>query len=367
MDITRLPSGKYRARSGPLLDGKRVSLGSYATREQARDALRTLREKLKEQVARDTSPLFRDFCAEVLDLRELEGIRGTRHERNRAANHLTPLASLRISALTPHVIRTWVRDLIAKGTLSPSTIRKCVSVVSVVCWEAIDRGFLASNPCVGIRIRAPRDTEPKAIALTREEILRIVNAKHIPEFERRAIVFAIFTGLRQGEQWNLEFRDLHTGDNPHVFVRYGSRGRAPKSKKSIRKVPLFGEALDIARSMSRTSERDLVFPTRRGCRRQIGKFGPHGTLRRLLAAEGVRGVRWHDLRHTFITACGEGYFGFTLTPAQIRDVAGHTRLLEQYVHSDLANIQKAMGAANVFMSFTQSNDSRRQGPDHDLS
>jgi hypothetical protein len=46
------------------------------------------------------------------------------------------------------------------------------------------------------------------------------------EADRLLALFAIGTGLRQGEQWSLELVDVHRdAKGLHVVVRYGSRGR----------------------------------------------------------------------------------------------------------------------------------------------
>jgi len=57
------------------------------------------------------------------------------------------------------------------------------------------------------------------------------------------MAFALGTGLRAGEQFNLELVDMRVdGDHPSVIVRYGSKGKPPKNGK-IRHVPLFGLGL----------------------------------------------------------------------------------------------------------------------------
>ena len=41
--------------------------------------------------------------------------------------------------------------------------------------------------------------------------------------ERLIALVAVGTGMRQGEQWNLELRDIHVDDaEPWRFVRWGS-------------------------------------------------------------------------------------------------------------------------------------------------
>ncbi len=67
--------------------------------------------------------------------------------------------------------------------------------------------------------------------------------KQLMHGERLMALVAMGTGIRQGEQWNLELRDVHVDEaEPWLFVRWGSPGKAPKNGK-VRRVPLFGLAL----------------------------------------------------------------------------------------------------------------------------
>lgn len=78
----------------------------------------------------------------------------------------------------------------------------------------------------------------------------------------------------QGEQWNLELSDVRVDDpSPHIVVRFGSKGRSTKDKKTHR-VPLMPAAvaveerwLKLLPAYASENREFLVFPTPRGCRR----------------------------------------------------------------------------------------------------
>src|SRR4029079_19218727 len=122
------------------------------------------------------------------------------------------------------------------------------------------------------------------------------------------------TGLRAGEQWNLELADLRVEEpNPEVVVRFGSKGKAPKNGR-IRRVLLFGLGLTAARrwlevlpAYARRNPQRLVFPTRGGARRAAGenlhrsgwregKAVKRDVFREHLAAVGIEAERRHDGR-----------------------------------------------------------------------
>ena len=66
----------------------------------------------------------------------------------------------------------------------------------------------------------------------RERAAKAHHQRRHPLPDHLRIQFAIGTGLRQGEHWNLEISDvILDGDGPHVVVRFGSKGKPPKNGK----------------------------------------------------------------------------------------------------------------------------------------
>jgi integrase len=117
---------------------------------------------------------------------------------------------------------------------------------------------------------------------------------------------AAMTGLRQGELIALRWQDVDWVSGVVRVRRSYTRGEftAPKSKRSSRSVPM-AEAL--ARELERLFQRsgyqgdgDLVF-----AHPQTG--GPYDAsklrkrFKEALSREGLRPLRFHDLRHTFGT------------------------------------------------------------------
>lgn len=95
------------------------------------------------------------------------------------------------------------------------------------------------NPAAGIKLRAQGDTADGWTFLAREEQRALIWRKEIPEAARLRILLAMYTALRQREQWCLLLDDVKLDDasGPHVIVRYGAPGRPTKSNK-LRRVPL---------------------------------------------------------------------------------------------------------------------------------
>jgi hypothetical protein len=162
----------------------------------------------------------------------------------------------------------------------------------------------------------------------------------------------LYTGLRQGEQWNLELEDVHLdNDKPRVTVRYGSKGKTTKSGKT-RVVYLIPEAVTVLEAWFKllptyctSNDPKVVFPTQRGCRRQKGKMPKAWSL---FLKSGVldRNVRWHDLRHTCGSSLVAGWWGKAWKLELIRDLLGHSTVLvtEKYAHLAASTLSEAAAA-----------------------
>jgi integrase len=316
-------------------------------------------------------PTFSAFAAEALDIRGEDGVRGISSERNRYELHIATaaFAPMALPDIRSIHLRDWLRAMAQKDAadtrgvrkISADTIKRSFSLVSAVFAAAVERELVDSNPCIGVRVKKRADeasTREKWGWLTLDEQKLLVACQAIPSMDRLMIRFAIGTGLRQGEQCNLELTDLHIGtDSPHVFVRYGSRGRLPPKNGKTRRVPLFGDALVAARewvaalpTYAPKNPHGLVFPTARGRHRAIGKpMGAGGKLKRYLTCIGVtRRVRWHDLRHTFCSNLVSGVLGRRWTLEEIRPLAGHSSIgiTERYAHIGEAELVKAAEATS---------------------
>jgi integrase len=250
--------------------------------------------------------------------------------------------------------------------LSRHTIHRCLSLVSAVFTEAVERELIPTNPCIGVKARKQvdeRDTQEKSAFLTMDEQKAIAGCIEIPHADRLMIRFALATGLRQGEQLNLELPELVlSGENPHVLVRYGTAPRdgvkyPPKSGR-VRKVPLFTDGLAAARgwmanlpTYCQHNPENLVFPTPAGKRRPQGKpLGKSSVFREHLALVGItRRVRWHDLRHSAISSLVNGEHGRVWTIKEAQQIAGHSssQITEQYCHSTDALLEHAARETNA--------------------
>lgn len=323
-------------------------------------------------------PLFIDYAARVLDLREAEGVRGIVSERSRFEIHLKPACFARtpLDEVSTKQAREWLRDMQAKPAndtrgarkLSTQTVARSKALASAVMTRAIEEELIQVNPFLSAKLRKRADeavAKDKFAFLTLEEQKAFADCESLEEWMRLAIMFAVYTGVRQGEQFNLELRDLHVdGDFPHVTVRFGSKGKPPKSGK-IREVPLLPQAVEVCKrwlellpSYCPDNPDKLVFPTPHGTRRGVGK--PLGRIcvngewidawKHAKRTVGLaRRFRWHDLRHTCASSLVAGFWGRRWSSEEIKEVLGHSSIVitQKYAHLGASSLKEAARATVI--------------------
>jgi len=348
--------GRFRVRV--LVEGAYKDLDTVDTREEGESLLRGFSALAAAGEVATTGETLREYGSKWLDQREIAGSKNIKTDRSRWKLHLSsaPFIDDPIRNVGRRDVKAWMAGLCAKGAadrrgkrkISPQTVKHCLTLLRSCLQSAVDDEVIALNPAVKIKAPTINRDEGWSYCPPNEQTA-ILTCARIPEPERMLIAFAIGTGLRQGEQWNLELPDLVvTGPHPHVMVRYGKPNHQPPKGKKIRRVPLFGIALAAARrwmqllpTYCRQNTFGLAFPTPRGCRRRDSK-APRG-WRAYLRASGLaepakrhdgRPLRWHDLRHTCASSLVAGWWGRVWRLEEVRDVLGHTSttVTERYAH-----------------------------------
>ncbi|TQM44106.1 tyrosine-type recombinase/integrase [Pseudonocardia cypriaca] len=239
-----------------------------------------------------------------------------------------------VGGITPAMARAFRADLVGRG-LARGTIKHAFDVFRRTLDLAVQDGAIPSNPAVSVPRLRTGDVEPFAPhPLTSDQVGAV--AAHIEKtypVYGLAVLFLAATGLRAAELAGLEVADLDlTKRTIRVTrtkrkVRGGWETGTPKSRKSRRVVPLDGWLVDDLRAYLATHPRRddpsaPLFPARYGRNAPVpreeaantynwavpvepGTFYANYLKPALTAvglpasAPGVRGVRLHDLRHTF--------------------------------------------------------------------
>jgi hypothetical protein len=251
MTRRRHGTGSITPRNGRHLARLRVrgrlrSIGTFDTPEEAERVLSAAAAKLAspDYVAVGGSTL-REIGERCLDHRELDGLRNVPTERSRFKCHIasTWLGAMPVKAITARDVRQWLEELARKEAadrraprkVSRQTRKHCLNLLRACFDQAIADGVIEMNPVTGIKLRSQGDTAEAWTFLTREEQRALIECKQIPEADRLRILFAMYTGVRQREQWCLQLSDVKPDDpsGPHVIVRYGAPGRPTKTTRFV--------------------------------------------------------------------------------------------------------------------------------------
>lgn len=229
--------------------------------------------------------------------------------------------------------------------LSGWSLRRCLSVLSTLFEEAVEREWIDGNPARRISVETP-DTEP--VILSEEEYEKLLEQCEARPMLRTFILLAGEAGLRRSEALDLRWADVDLRDG-FLEVVHGRDGRTTKGKRS-RAVPMTSrlrrELRDHAARfrLDGTGSAHLLHHVR--SRPNASKGDPFGRF-----DKGVRKVaekaglpeewRYHDLRHRRCTLwLAEGY-----SPEKVRRAMGHSSLSTtlQYSHLVRSDLEEMVG------------------------
>jgi len=237
--------------------------------------------------------------------------------------HVLPFfASLRPSQVTTALVKDYkTAKLHEEMALSPSSLNKTLKVLAQVLDEAVDVGYLATNPARGKKVRV-KQAKPRRTWLELDEVRSLLKAAG----ENRALLaMMILGGLRVGELCALRWRSVNIA---------GGKLRVEKSKtdageRTVDMSPDLIEEMKLHRAQSRQAEPDdLVFPTRRGTpqnrsnirSRVLGAAVKRANEKRTEAGlPPIVGVTNHSLRRTFASLLYEA----GASPAYVMAQLGH--------------------------------------------
>jgi integrase len=324
------------------------SMETFATFAEAREA----KGKRAGGESRPTSKVrFEDYFTEWIESYAGRTARGfsetSRSLYRRSINDhaLRRWRGWKLAEIEARDVRTLYADLRA-ASLSTSGVRSLRAALSALFATAVEDGLVRSNPLRGVRIPAPRSTEPAddhAKALTREE-LRVLLAA-IPHDWRLFFEFLAHTGLRISEAIGLQWRHVEVGRQPRILVREqlcnGERHRL-KSGAAKRDIPLSLGMSDRLRAHRRDTyggDRTPLFATSAGT--ELNRPNVAGRVLKPAAraagltvdhdSERVPWVSFHTFRHT----CASLLFEQGRNVKQVADWLGHSDpsfTLRTYVH-----------------------------------
>lgn len=309
--IEPLPSGRFRARRG------KQTVGTFDTLAQAQAALG----------GATLGSWWQDFA-----VRRRQIVRDWQNEENRWELYYAnaPIASVPFPELSRRHAKAWLDGMIARG-LAPQTIKNALNLGRAICADVLEAELITVNPFAGVKLPkryGVRSGEGFTV-LDPDEQLALLEATDDDEYH--LVAFALHTGLRNSELWNLRFEDIDL-EAEEVIVRRGKRGFT-KSGKS-RRVPLIGLARQAVEHAITHRRCDYVWPSPKTGQKRFDSSQPHRWQAWLKAAGIKRRVRFYDLRHTCATSLLAGWWGRKWSMDEVRQILGHSsiKVTERYAH-----------------------------------
>ncbi len=273
-------------------------------------------------------PTDRLTVAEYLDdwltgaSRSLRASTASTYERHIRLHILPTLGRLPVARLRPEQLDRLYAGLLAKG-LSRTSVQHIHAILRRSLSQATRRGVIARNPTDLVDPPGRDHPEMQVLSVDQARAL-LATARTGRHADLEALyVLALTTGMRRGELLALRWADVDvsrrtltvTGTLQRVKHSDGTstlERAQPKTKTSMRQIPLTGAAVDALKGHtqrqrqqrvvagSEWADTGLVFTNERG-----GAVEPRNLLSRsfapLLAEAGIPHVRFHDLRHTAAT------------------------------------------------------------------
>ena len=221
--------------------------------------------------------------------------------RGQVRTHLYPtFGHLRVAEVTRPAVKAWLAEM--KGKAGPGTVRNAWSRLKSICDEAVDDGFLASNPCEGVKKHIPQLPAPKAKP-TETELIGEAVAELKTKNARLHLVPMIQaeTGLRIGEVVALKWANIDLEKRLIAVKHTISAGQCldPKTRKGFRSRPISQAlATDLLKHGMRYGRGEFLFTN--PATETHYSTGHIGSLwREACRAVGATVTGTHGLRHWY--------------------------------------------------------------------
>lgn len=196
-------------------------------------------------------------------------------------------------------------DKLRKEKKSNKTINNNIVLLKSIFNYAINNDILVKNPIEKVKKLQNKQIEMNFLKLDDIKLL-LEKCKTEKKYTRYypLLYTAIFTGMRRGEILALTWHDV---DFKHKTIRvnksvYKNTVVDPKTLASNRKVDMTNELCQVLQEhkKNRNKVTTLVFPNKEG------KFMDPDNLverffKKLTGDCGLYSIRWHDLRHTYVS------------------------------------------------------------------
>lgn len=240
-----------------------------------------------------------------------------------------------------------IRTQIYGEGLSDRMVRACHTRCLTALNRAIADGLIRVNPATDCKL--PSQTAKDMNILTREEMQRfLIQTKEEGYYE--LFLLELATGLRRGEVLALQWDDLDFKTGALHIQRqvYRASGElvvsAPQTKAALRTIVLPPALLSVLEEYRRQVDSRWMFPSPAKKDSPLDPATVRKRLQTILEHAGCKRVRFHDLRHLFVTTALENGMDVKTLSAITRHVSAKTTL---NVYTHVTNTMRQTAAAKI--------------------
>lgn len=270
-------------------------------------------------------------------------------------NHLSPiLGKYDLTNLSATVLQEFVIQKLESGNLKTGKALSSNSVIQIVCIlkQALHQAHvleLISKDNSNL-IKLPNVQEKQVQAFEIDEQNKVVEyCMRSKKPNHFGIVLCFYTGLRIGELLALTWSDIDfekktmsinkTISYTKINEKYRTNISTPKTKSSIRIIPLPKSILDKLKQLKKASQSPYILCTRNSKMVNIRTY--QRTFERILHKLNINIRNFHAIRHTFATRAIET----GIDVKTVAEILGHTNpiiTLNRYSHSLMSHKTEMM-------------------------
>lgn len=238
-----------------------------------------------ENLKRKREMLFKAFVTIYLEDHARPNKRSHRDDSYRAKRLLDAFGDKALSEVSTQDVERFKAKLTLE--VSHATVNRYLTLLKTILNKAVQWGKTKANPALGVKLFRENNHRVRFLDTDEETKLEAVfPPKYWPLVE-----FAIHTGMRRGEMFNLRWSDVNFQTS--VITIPTSKGG------EMRHIPMNDKVAEILRGLPSRMKGEWVFPSSTGTTPMDGNNFTKRVFNPALKKAEIADFHWHDLRHTF--------------------------------------------------------------------